>query len=344
LVGSSSGLRTPRRWLAGLAIAALTLPPLSLAPYLVSGTEVVKLRNAALLQHSLGPSFNWAAPPSADFVFDAAPFDPYFADLAQRLTLRAQPSDWDRALVISRHLLGSHAPLLGGPIQDDLRQTHAAIVERGEGYCADFVRVFMAIASAAGLQVRAWAFSFDGFGGSGHILVELWNRQLGRWQLLDLFNNYRFALDRNDSPLSAAEFRRLITTDPSRLRLLALDPGARPGWQHREKALAYYQRGLDEWYLVWGSNVLGVEDAAAFRALEPISFQLAQVGAVVQGVYPGVRPLPTPANAGRIEALHRTRSHLLVAAALVGGGIVLAAATLAWPRRRSELPGVAHVG
>lgn len=331
MVASTHAFRSPRRWLAGAAIAALTLPPLSLSPYLVSGTEVVKLRNAALLQEPLSAAFDWAAPPPADFAFDEAPFDPYFVAIAEKLALGAMPDDWQRALAISRHLLGSHAPLLGGGVQDDLRHTHAAIVERGVGYCADFVRVFMAIASSAGMQLRAWAFSFDGFGGDGHILLEVWNRQTGRWQLLDLFDNYYFATG-PELPLSAAEFRQAMTTAPDSIRMLPLDSRARPGWQHRAKAMEYFQRGLDEWYLMWGSNVLAVEDATAFRALKPLSFQLAQIGAVAQGVYPGVRTLSTPANAARIDRLRRTRMHLMFSAGLMAIGAVLAAAWLAWPR------------
>lgn len=332
-----------RRWLAWVVLAALLLPPLSLAPYMVSSTEVVKLRNAALLQDDLGPAFDWAAPPPAEFAFDQAPFDPYFVDIAQRLALGAQANDWDRAVVISRHLLGSHAPLLGGPVQADLRHTHAAITQRGEGYCADFVRVFMAIASAAGMPVRAWAFSFDGFGGHGHILPEIWNRQLQRWQLVDVFDNYYFASD-GDAPLSAAEFRQTVANAPQSLRMVLLDERAPPGWVIRAKALDYYQRGLDEWYLMWGSNVLGVERAAAFQALRPLSFQLAQVGAVMQGVYPGVRPLPTPQNAGRIEALRRTRTHLFIAATLMALGVLVALSWLVVGRGRMRAGGVAHVG
>ena len=332
-----------RRWLAWVVLAALLLPPLSLAPYMVSSTEVVKLRNAALLQDDLGPAFDWSAPPPAEFAFDQAPFDPYFVDIAQRLALGAQANDWDRAVVISRHLLGSHAPLLGGPVQADLRHTHAAITQRGEGYCADFVRVFMAIASAAGMPVRAWAFSFDGFGGHGHVFIEIWNRQALRWQLVDLFNNYYFAVD-EDAPLSAAEFRQMMASAPQSLRMLALDARAQPGWAIRAKALDYYQRGLDEWYLMWGSNVLAVERAASFRAFKPLSFQLANVGAVAQGVYPGVRPLPTPGNAARIEALRRTRVHLFVAATVMAIGAVFGIAWLLSLRGRSKPGGVEYVG
>jgi hypothetical protein len=232
--------------------------------------------------------------------------------------------DWQRALTISRHLLGSHAPLLGGPVRDHLQATHEAITQRGQGYCADFVRVFMAIASASGMQVRAWAFSFDGFGGHGHVFPELWNRQQRRWQMVDLFDNYYFAVD-DDTPLSAHDFRHVIAQAPDRLRMLALDANAPPGWVIRDKALAYYRRGYDEWYLFWGSNVLAVERALAYRVARPLSYSLAQMAATAQGVYPGVRPLPTAANERRIAALERTRTHLWVAMLSMAAGALLAA-------------------
>jgi hypothetical protein len=310
------------RWLGKLGVAAIVLPLLSLTPYLTSGTDVVKLRNAALWQGTLAPEFDWSAPPPADFAFDQAPLDPYFVDIAQRLGLAAMNDDWQRALTISRHLLGSHKPLKGGPVRDDLRSTHIAITQRGEGYCADFVRVFMAIASAAGMQVRAWAFSFDGFGGHGHTFPELWNRQQRRWQLVDLFDNYYFGLG-GKAPLSALEFRTALTTTPDALTMLPLDPDVPPGWEIRSKALEYYKRGYDEWYLFWGSDILAVEGSAAFRLAEPLSYTLGKVAAVAQGVYPGVRPLVTGANGRRIESLERTRLHLGLSLGFMGVGALL---------------------
>lgn len=322
-----------RRWTLRAAMAALLLPPITLAPYLVSGTEVVKLRNAALLQAPLGSDFDWNAPPPAEFRFDAAPFDPYFVGVARQLKLDALADDWERALAISRHLLGSAPSLPGGAVRADLRATHRAITQRGDGYCADFVRAFKAIASAGGMQVRGWAFSFDGFGGQGHILIEVWNRQLLRWQLLDIFNNYSFAVD-DGAPLSAVAFRRMVVGEPARLQMRALDARVRPGYEIREKAIAYYQGGHDEWYMFWGSNVLEVEGSAGFRAAAPLSYILGQAAATAQGLHPGVRPLVTPSNGERIEALQRTRTHLFVVMLVSAvGSIALVTAAVSALRR-----------
>lgn len=316
---------TVRRWFAWLSVALVVLPMLALTPYLSSGTELVRLRNAVLLQGTLGPEFDWAAPPPANFPFDAPPLDPFFVDIARKLQLQGLQTDWDRALAISRHLLGSHVPLSGGGVQTDLRTTYAAIVERGEGYCADFVRAFMAIASAAGMPARAWSFSFDGFGGHGHVFPEIWDRQAARWRLVDVFSNYSFAVD-GRGPLSAAEFRDVLSRRPDRLQMNLLTPQARSGWTVRAKAIDYYRRGLDEWYLMWGGNVLAVEKAPAFSALRPLSYTLAQVGAVLQGVHPGIRLLPTPSNVAHVATLRRLRAQLGITVASMAAGV----AGLSW--------------
>src|SRR5690606_37056993 len=95
--------------------------------------------------------------------------------------------DWRTALRIGSHLLqgvisnrGS-----GGPIQGSLSETLRRITERGDGYCGDYVDAFTALATEAGLFTRSWAFSFDGFGGHGHIFNEIWDRQAGTWRMID---------------------------------------------------------------------------------------------------------------------------------------------------------------
>jgi transglutaminase-like putative cysteine protease len=198
-----------RRAVGLIAAVAIILALASLLPYLSSGTELARARNALTYNVATAESFAWtpAAWP-ADFLRDEGPPDPYFAAAVRSLNLEALPTDWDRAVAIAAHLLGSQPKLTGGPIQSDLRDTHRRIVERGEGYCADFVRVFQAMAGAAGVPVRAWAFSFDGFGGHGHVWPEIWNRQVGAWQLLDVFDNYRFVDD--GRTLSALQLREAL--------------------------------------------------------------------------------------------------------------------------------------
>jgi hypothetical protein len=326
-----------RRWLVGLAVAAIVVPLGTLTPYALHGTEMVKLRNAALLAPGLGPDFDWAAPPTPPgFLVDNPPYDPIFAGLAQRLGLSALPNDWERALAISRHLLAAHDPLVGGGIQADLHTTYAGIVDAGAGYCADFIRAFMAVASAAELPIRAWAFSFDGFGGDGHIWLEIWDRQAARWRLLDLYNNYYYVEAGSDEPLSAKAMRERIARDDPGIAFRRIEPAARVGWIHEDKARSYYRKGLDGWYLFWGSNVLDVERSTSFRLLNPLSFRLAQVATVFEGVQPTIRPLLSETNRSQVEALQRLRTRMLIAVASALAGALLLVLIFVVPPRAPE--------
>ncbi len=234
---------TGRRWLTWVAAALLVLSPLTLLPYFTSSTEVAKLRNAMVFDEAPRSAFDFDPTRwPADFLLDQRPPEAYFVAVAKPLGLESLPDDWSRALAISRHLLTGQPRLVGGAIQAPLQETHRRIVQRGEGYCADFIRVFQALAATAGMPLRAWAFSFDGYGGHGHIVVEIWNRQQQRWQMLDLFNNvyYRGA---DGQPLAALEVRDGFLRDGAAMNSVPLVPQARAGFRFEDKLRDYYRRG-----------------------------------------------------------------------------------------------------
>lgn len=316
LVGEKRAAPAVLWWRRGVWASALVLAAalLSLVPYLGESTELVRVRNALLLQPPSRTDFDWtpASLPSG-FLQERGPIDPFFLDVVDRLGLAALPDDWERALAISRHLLGSSPTLSGGSINADLRGTYRRMVGNGEGYCGDFVQVFTAIALAAGMSVRIWSFSFDGFGGHGHTWPEIWNRQLGRWQLVDIFDNYYF-VEAAGRPLSALEFRRAMLRQSKQLKLIPLHPGARVGWVIEDKAWDYYRRGLPEWYLSWGANPFSYDRAFLVRTLGNVSLSLAQLGAIAQGVYPRVQILDDPASRAPAAALENLRARLWLAA------------------------------
>jgi hypothetical protein len=319
LVGADRVSDSARRWRLGVWTSLIVLigALLSLAPYLTSSTEVVRMRHALVLATGGNAGFNWTpAEVPADFLLEQAAPDPLFVDVVNRLGLAAMSSDWERAVAISRHLLGSSRALQGGAIQSNLYDTYRKIVDEGQGYCGDFSQVFSGLAIAAGIPVRAWAFSFDGFGGHGHIWPEIWNRQLGRWQLVDIFDNYYF-VGPEDIPLAALEVRRAMLEDPTSLRLVPLHPGVRPGSAIEAKMWDYYRRGLPEWYMVWGNNVFSYDRSPLVRVFGPFSHPLEQLGAIAEGVYPRIRILEEPANQRQVEAIHRVRLHLLSVGVLV---------------------------
>lgn len=329
------------RWAVWLSACALALPPLTLLPYLRSGTELARARNALVYVAAPVSAFNWTPDTQpADFLRDSAAPDPYFSEIVRRLKLDALATDWDRAVAIAAHLLTSSPRLTGGAIQADLRETHRRIVDRGEGYCADFVRVFQALAGAAGIPVRAWAFSFDGFGGHGHVWPEIWNRQAGAWQLLDVFDNYQFS--DGAGPLSALQLREALLAKSTTLRLQPLAPGARLGFVHEPKAWSYFHAGLPEWYLWWGNNPFAYEQAASVRWLSPVSRSLAQLGAIVQGVQPPPYLLANADNAPQIDALQRVRLHLKAVLVLGVAGLAGLATTFVLRRGRRST-GALHV-
>lgn len=273
------------------------------------------MRNALLLNEGEQRSFDWT-PDSipADFMLERGEPDPVFVAAAQRLGLAEMSSDWERVLAISRHLL-SNPNLDGPPIQSDLRDTYRRIIDNGEGYCADFTRVFMALAMTQGIPVRAWAFSLDGFGGHGHAWPEIWNRQLGRWQLVDIYNNFYFP-DQNGVAISAAEFRQAMLDAPKSLHRELLYQKARPGYEFEDKLLDWYRQGLDGWYMAWGNNVFSYDNAIMVRHLGRISRSLEQLDAVAMGVFPKVSLMLSETNKTQVDAMWRLRTHLILVACL----------------------------
>jgi len=325
---------TGRRWITWVAAALLLLSPLTLLPHLTSSTEVAKLRNALVFDEAPRGAFDFdPARWPADFLLDHRPPEAYFMAVAKPLELAALPDDWSRALAISRHLLTGRPRLTGGAIQAPLQETHRRIVQQGEGYCADFIRVFQALAATAGMPMRAWAFSFDGYGGHGHIVVEIWNRQLQRWQMLDVFNNVYYR-GSDGLPLAALEVRDGFLRDATSMTSQPLVSEARPGFRFEDKLRQYYQRGLQEWYLWWGNNPFDYEDAEAVRWLYPASRPLAQLGGIAQGVQPRAVALVSDANAGQRAQMNRLSWQLRI----VAGLMLLAFAVLVWQglRRRAQ--------
>lgn len=316
----------------------LVLAAALVAPQMRSGTELVRARNALSLGADLTPGADWAPPAvPPDFKRETGAPDPYFVALAERLGLAAMADDWERTLAISGHLLGTARHRTGGAIQSNLETTYQKIVGEGEGYCGDFVRVFTAIANAAGMTVRPWAFSFDGFGGHGHIWVEVWNRRRQAWELADVFQNYQYVLA-DGVPLSAAQTRAaLIRHDPA-LRLLPLSAAASPGWAKEAKARDYLQRGLAEWYAPWGNNVMSVDAAPAVRWAAHLSRALEGLAAIATGLQPQVRLLAVPENAEQRASLRGVRYRLAASAALAMGGLLLVGASLFQRRKPDNRP------
>ncbi|WP_341643601.1 hypothetical protein [Thauera sp. SDU_THAU2] len=206
-------------WLSAVLTLAVGV---TLVPHLRDSTELVRMRNALLLQ-SEPAVYDWTpANVPAGFAVETAKPLPLYADIVTRDQLKVDGDDWATALAIGRHLLPD-GRRQGGAIQADLADTYTRITQQGEGYCGDYADSFTGFATAAGVFSRPWAFSFDGFGGHGHIFNEIWDSQRARWVMIDVFNNF-YVTDSDGEPLSAMAFRAALEAGADDLRLVPVDP------------------------------------------------------------------------------------------------------------------------
>lgn len=295
-------------WLCALLTLAVGA---TLVPHLRDSAELVRMRNALLLQ-STPATHDWtpATVPAGFAVETAAPL-PLYVDTIARDQLDIEGDDWATALAIGRHLLPD-GRRSGGAIQADLTDTYTRITQEGEGYCGDYADSFTGFATAAGVFSRPWAFSFDGFGGHGHIFNEIWDSQNARWIMIDVFNNF-YVTDASGQPLSATAFRAALQAGATDIKLVPVDPMARPGFKIEDKAIDYYRRGLPEWYMWWGNNVFEYDQAPLVRALGDVHRAAEQLGGVASGVHPGLRILATEQNVTQREAIESLRTRLLAA-------------------------------
>lgn len=305
-------------WRATLWISALLalLVVTTLAPYLTSSTELVRIRNSLLYEPTPAVADWTPATLPAGYLFDRVSPTPTFLQIIAENELVDPEDDWQTALRIGRHLLSGVVGRRGsgGPIQLGLSDTYREITARGSGYCGDYVDVFTAMANASGIFSRSWAFSFDGFDGHGHIFNEIWDRRSATWRMIDVFNNY-FVVDENERPLSALQFRTaLLAGNPIRWR--PVEPVARPGYKYPEKAVDYYRRGANQWYLWWGNNVFEYDGNRVVSLFSVPSRALGQLSAIAIGVHPPIRVLQTPENERQRDALENLKLHVLAVAVL----------------------------
>lgn len=304
-----------------LNLAALVLVAGWVASHAYPSTEAVRLRNALLIGPGVAADFAWTPsgiPP--DFKAERREPPPTFTAAARAAVAGGAKGDWNKALALAGALTRNARDL--GPIQSDLVTTYRAIVEEGRGYCADFVDVYLALAHAAGMTARQWGFSFDGFGGHGHAVVEIFDRQRGRWLLLDVYNNVHAVDAASGEPLSALEFRDFVQGRRGAAIIRPNGPG-RPGFPIERKLLDYYSKGANEWYLWWGNNVVTYDAHPAVRAAGSVSRALEQLAAIAAGVHPRIKVLGTPDNAPQLERMARLGS-MLLAASVVAAVLLIA--------------------
>lgn len=314
--------------LNALVVAALGLHLLSLSR---PSTEAVRLRNALLIEPEPAMSVGGTLEqPPANFRLETLPPDPRFVAVVHAIGADRGP-DLSRALAIAGHLTENARE--GGAIQSDNWTTYQRIRE-GVGYCSDFSRTFLALAHGAGLMAREWGFSFDGFGGWGHAVVEVYDRQRGHWVFLDVFNNFHVEDRATGEPLDVEGWRRAILSG-NQVRIVLNGPG-RFGWADGEAGLwEYYRRGIHGWYL-WLGNAVGTYDSQVLVSLASrLSRSLEQLAAIATGVHPHILVLGSSENRAAFEHMQALRRQLLVELPLLAlATLTLPVTGWAWWRRR----------
>jgi hypothetical protein len=281
-------------------VIAMLVVGIWLSAQVCSVARVVRLRNALYARRGTIADFDWRPNKvPAGFLQETGLPSVIFKDAVTELKIDECSSDWHRALRIAERLTMSARDL--GPIRSDLETTYTRI-QAGYGYCADFVKVFLGLTHAAGIFARQWSFSFNGFGGFGHTVVEIFDRASGKWLFLDIYNNIHACNALTSAPMGALEFRDALLHSSPAIRIVPNGAG-RLGYPIEEKLLAYFRRGLREWYLVGGNAVFSYEAHPLVRWSSRMSGPIGQVVAACLGRQPSIQILATPENAQAVDEL-----------------------------------------
>lgn len=308
----------------------------------LDGTEIVRYRNAFLAEGAQESAFRWT--PSEmpnDFIVETTP--PLAALLTWVAPLKRQEGVAATSVAIARAL--SVKPRYGEPIQRPAITTLTKIVTLGTGYCVDYTKVFTALAHAAGMTARQWAFSFDGFGGHGHMFSEVWDPELRQWIMVDVFHGFIPRDAATAAPLSALEFRRRLKDRSETIRWDRITPD-HFAFKSDSEALDYYRRGQSEWYLWWGNNAIGYDSDPLVARAAQFGRLPEQISAMITGALPKFKVILDEQNRSAFEQLMRFK-HWLIAAAVIEVLLLLALIWNLWRgnrrRRGLLLPGLSQI-
>jgi hypothetical protein len=320
------------RWIAATGLIAALSSLAYLALQVDSSQDLVLLRNAVIAEVEPEGAHEWtpSSMPS-DYLAETRETPEPIARFAAAAGRGATPpDDFETAVRLARALVQNRKRGRGA-IQDDTVTALERITAEGAGYCADYTQVYGALGRAAGLSVREWGMSFDGYGGDGHAFNEVWDRARGKWLFMDSFNSF-YVTDLRGEPLSAIEFREaLLDATAGGVQVVPVDP-AKFGFKSPDRALDYYRRGAPRFFLVWGNNVLSYDAAPAVRAVSGVSRSAEQVIGIALGLQPRLVISQDLADARGVAELKRLRAVMMV---FLLGLVVAGIATILHGRRRA---------
>jgi hypothetical protein len=269
-------------WIASLVVVLVCGTWLALKAH--DARDLVKFRNSLIVKVGPADAFDWRpATRPADFREEHQPAPPEIRDaVSAAVGSEARNSEFLTAIDLARHLAKNRvrgAP----PIKKSTLETYREIVGQGQGYCADFTQVFNGLAHAAGLEVREWGMSFEGYGGNGHAFSEVFDRGRDQWVFIDSFYSF-YVTDHTGRPLSASELRDRLLTDSTDLHVEPIVT-EKFGFPSPERALDYYRRGAASFYMWWGNDVFTYDNNAVLAHLGA-SRALQQLAGVALGVQP----------------------------------------------------------
>jgi len=286
---------------------------------LTPATELTRFRNSLLAGVGEPADFNWVpGDEPAEYKLETLYPPAILADIGREIRLPSRLVV-PQMIELVKHLRTK--PKRRGPIKSTTVETYKQIVENGRGYCADYTQVFNGLAHSVTLPVREWGMSFDRFSGDGHAFSEVYDESARQWIFVDPLNSFYVTDHRSGRPLSVLEFRDRLTIDSGFDSIDIVPIGETFLFKSDRDAFGYFQKGATQFYLWFGNNVFTYDHHPVVRLLGPISRSAEQLAAIVLGLHPEIRILPTNTNSSEIAALLRLRYQalgLMVLACLIG--------------------------
>ena len=307
-----------------VAASAAWMASLAMPTNYAASKETVRLRNAFLASVGNPDDFRWLpTTPPTSFKQETQPAPSEFTDLVRAvLDDGVERSEFEKAILIARHLKSK--PGDGTPISASTREAYRRIIESGLGWCSDYTQVVNGIAHAAGLAIREWGAAFDGFGGDGHAFSEVDDSRFRKWVFFDSYFSFYVRERTSGVPLSVLELRRILRGSAENVEVVPIS-GDGTSFKTDQHALDYYRRGMDQFYLWWGNNVFSYDRHPIISRLSAISPAVGQMAAILIGIHPRIRIIPSQTNGPLIDRLFAKRNMFLGVLAV---GFVLAAALL----------------
>ena len=314
-----------------LALLAVDLGRLVLAPTREASVDAIRIRNAMVAEMGSAEQTRWQpGGVPEDFRWESMAAPGYFTEVVQRV-LPAEASQepaFQSALRIARHLRENARH--GAPIQSNTRETYEKIVAGEGGYCSDYTQSFNALALAAGLEVREWGFAWSDMA-NGHAFNEVWEPALGKWIFIDSFVSF-YAVDAvSGEPLSALELREALLGEAGRgaVRVERIVP-ERFGFKTDERALEWYRKGVPQMFLVQGNSVFSYDDDPVVQLAGALPRSVEMTLAILLGEHPRFLFVPAPSHPELVEKVEAMRWELAWVLAKIAAAGVIALALLTW--------------